>query len=339
MDSCSCHSLRGSSTSSSRRSCDSIVLTRPAACVGGLDARALPGPVVVGHLALGPQRSPDRLLPLALRLLHQAGALVVVLLVGLARLLAPQRPRLHVGLEAAVVERGRAGRLVEVQDRRHRPRQELAVVRDDDQPGLQAEHELLEPLQAGEVEVVGRLVEQEDVVAREQHAGQRRPRRLAARQRHGLGVEQVQRQTEVDAHLLGPHLQVGAAEVEPALERGAVGVVGTGRPRAQRLRRGVQRALRGGDAGPAGEERAQHLTGAAVRLLREQPHGGSPRRDVHRAAVGLQLAGEHRQQRRLPGAVRTDHADPGAGATVSETPDSTSVGPRTTGQSSTTRVA
>ena len=90
---------------------------------------------------------------------------------------------------------------------------------DDDEAGLQPEHELLEALEPGEVEVVGRLVEQEDVVAAEQDAGQRRPGRLPAGQRRGLGVEQADGQAEVRADLLGAHVEVGAAEVEPAGQR------------------------------------------------------------------------------------------------------------------------
>jgi hypothetical protein len=126
----------------------------------------------------------------------------------------------------------------EVTVRARNSRSWLTTTRPADRP----EHEPLEPLEAGEVEVVGRLVEQEDVVARQQHRGERGPRRLPARQVHRLGVEQVGRQPEVDADLLGAHVEVGAAEVEPALE--CLAVVGSVRALGQRDGRGVEVGLR-----------------------------------------------------------------------------------------------
>ena len=57
--------------------------------------------------------------------------------------------------------------------------------------------EALQPCQAVEVEVVGRLVEQQHVEAGQQNRGQRRARSLAAGKRHGLQVEQGGIQAEV----------------------------------------------------------------------------------------------------------------------------------------------
>ena len=51
---------------------------------------------------------------------------------------------------------------------------------DQHDPAAQPAHERLEPFQAGEVEVVGRLVEQHEVEAAEQQRGQRGPGRLPA---------------------------------------------------------------------------------------------------------------------------------------------------------------
>jgi hypothetical protein len=56
-------------------------------------------------------------------------------------------------------------------------------VRDEHDARGQAAEEPLQPLEAGEVEVVRRLVEQEDVEAREQDRSERGTRRLAARER------------------------------------------------------------------------------------------------------------------------------------------------------------
>jgi hypothetical protein len=55
-------------------------------------------------------------------------------------------------------------------------------VADDDQRAALRRERRLQPLDGGEVEVVGRLVEQEDVRLRRQHAGERRTPRLAAGQ-------------------------------------------------------------------------------------------------------------------------------------------------------------
>ena len=70
----------------------------------------------------------------------------------------------------------------------------------------------LEPVEPVEVEVVGRLVEQEHVEAGEQQGGQARPGRLAAGQRRRRLVEQPRRQPEVGPHLADAGVEVGAAE-------------------------------------------------------------------------------------------------------------------------------
>ncbi len=83
---------------------------------------------------------------------------------------------------------------------------------------LVAGHEVGHQLEAGGIEVVGRLVEQQHLVAAEQHGRERRPRGLAARETPEravrLGVE-----PELPGDLLQPVLEVGAAEREPVLER------------------------------------------------------------------------------------------------------------------------
>ncbi len=75
----------------------------------------------------------------------------------------------------------------------------------------------LQALQAVQVEVVGRLVEQEDVVAGEQQRGEAGAGRLAAGER-GHRLVQADGQAERGGDLLGPLVEVGAAEVEPALQ-------------------------------------------------------------------------------------------------------------------------
>ena len=63
-------------------------------------------------------------------------------------------------------------------------------MRDDDEAGSKAVDEALQQVEPGEVEVVRRLVEQEDVEAREQDRRQPRPRALSAGDRPERPVEQ-----------------------------------------------------------------------------------------------------------------------------------------------------
>ena len=79
-------------------------------------------------------------------------------------------------------------------------------------------------LEAGEVEVVGRLVEQQHVLAREQDGSQRGPRRLAAGEVADRDVEPIGRQADLGQHRAGAGVEVVAADGEEVLERGAVGL-------------------------------------------------------------------------------------------------------------------
>ena len=79
--------------------------------------------------------------------------------------------------------------------------------------------EALQAREAVEVEVVGRLVEQQDVEAAEQDRRQRRARRLAARERRRLQLEQRDVEPEVAQDGLRAWLEVGAAEREPVPRR------------------------------------------------------------------------------------------------------------------------
>ena len=78
--------------------------------------------------------------------------------------------------------------------------------------------EPLEPAQPREVEVVGRLVEQEDVEAREQDRGERGAGRLAAREGRELAPG-ARAEADVGQDGPGAGLEVLAAEGEEAVER------------------------------------------------------------------------------------------------------------------------
>ncbi len=118
------------------------------------------------------------------------------------------------------------------------------------------------------------------------------------------------REAEVGAHRADPGVEVGRTEREVAVER--VGVARRRRPGrwfGEGRGRGVERVLRGGDAGAAREVRPHRLARAAFRFLREVPDGRGRRRERDRARVGRVEAGEDLEQRRLAGAVRRDDAD------------------------------
>ena len=122
-------------------------------------------------------------------------------------------------------------------------------MRDDHRAARALGDEALEPLEAVEVEVVGRLVEEQDVEAREQDRRQRGAGGLAAGERDGLEVEQRGIEAEVAQDRLGARLEVGAAELEPGLERLGVAVGGARGVRGQLGGRGLHARVGGGDAG------------------------------------------------------------------------------------------
>lgn len=166
----------------------------------------------------------------------------------------------------------------------------------------------LQALQAVQVEVVGRLVEQEDVVPRQEQRGETGAGGLAAGE---CGHRQVEAdgQTEVGGDLLGTLVQVGAAEGQPAFEGVGVRVVGSRRLVDQGLRRGVHRRLRVGDTGPAGEELPHCLVRAPLRLLREVADGGGGRGEPQLALLRPVEPGEQPEQRRFSGSVDSDETD------------------------------
>ena len=119
---------------------------------------------------------------------------LVLLLLGLAH---PLQPRLAL-LEVVAVVAGVVGQLPEVHlgDPRDDRVEEVAVVRDEDDGVRVVVEVLLEPVARLEVEVVGRLVEQQQVGAREQQLGERDAHLPAARERLGRAVEVVRREAE-----------------------------------------------------------------------------------------------------------------------------------------------
>ncbi len=265
--------------------------------------------VVVGRLAPGVADALVHPGALHLRPVLEGGALVGVLLVVVPGVAAGHRAFLEVRLVAAAVEVDLPLGQVEFEDLGDGAGEELAVVADDDGAGAQAGHEAFEAVQAVEVEVVGRLVEEEDVVAGEEEGGETGAGGLAAGER-GHRLVQADGEAQCLGGLPRPVVEVGAAQGEPALQGRRVGVVGSGGAVDEGLGGLVHGPLGLGDAGTAGQELPDALAGAALRLLREVADGGGGRGQAQLAPFRCGQPGEHPQEGGLARAVgphETDH--------------------------------
>ncbi len=96
---------------------------------------------------------------------------------------------------------------------------EVAVVADQDDRAGVVGQEALQPLHAGEVEVVGRLVEQQHVGVLEQEAGERDAHHPAARELTDVALDVAIGEAEAGEDPSGLGLHAVAAEcLEPMLE-------------------------------------------------------------------------------------------------------------------------
>ena len=239
----------------------------------GLGGRLAPDLVVVGvllHRVAHALRAP---LALGAGARHEVGAGAGVLLVGLPRVAPGDGPLLQEGVVAAVVDRDLALGQVELHDPGDAAGQELAVVRDEDDPAAESLHERLEARQPVEVEVVGRLVEQDDVEPAEQERGQGDPGGLPAgqgrHQRVGADVE-----PEVGQHRCDPVVEVGRAARHPAVERDGVRVVGARLAGPEPRGGGLHRRGRLGRARAPGDVLRHRLARHPLVLLGEQADEG-----------------------------------------------------------------
>ncbi len=181
--------------------------------------------------------------------------------------------------------------------------EEPAVVRDQDDRRVEADERLLEPFERLDVEVVGRLVEQQQRRARRQHARQRSARQLAAGERRQrpveVGVDEAEAVHDVrDALAPG----VAADRLEARLDAGVLldrALVALAHLLFEHgeLRLELDRLAAAGQHVVA--QRQVALTRRALVVQRD------PRALLEHqlAAVDRRLPGEHPQQRRLPGAV------------------------------------
>jgi hypothetical protein len=163
---------------------------------------------------------------------------------------------------------------VELEHPGRHPVEDVAVVGHHDEPAPEAGQVLLEPRDGVEVEVVGRLVEDEEVALvpahRQQGPRQRHPLRLAARQGGDVGIHQRSHAEPVEHRLDLPGRARGVGGRRPDGAGGQVGVL-----------------VEGGDA---------HAPATA-----------------HDPRLRLRHPGDDAQQRRLAAPVEPDDAEPVAG--------------------------
>ena len=207
-------------------------------------------------------------------------------------------PRL-VGRERARIAAQHAA--VELDDARRDGVEEGAVVRHDHDAALEADEQLLEPGDRVEVEVVGRLVEQQHVGDGDERARERDALLGAARELgdRARAVEMEVRQRRLDALLPVP----GVERLDPRLQRIEVGAFGV------RLV-GVAHDARLGDAFADGVE---HGAGVVEQRLLRHVADAQALRLLQQAVVELLEPGDDLEQRRLAGAVAADQADALAG--------------------------
>src|SRR5581483_9163133 len=198
--------------------------------------------------------SPPLAVPALLPLLHPpallddpvALALVVLVVAVVALALAPAL-RLVLAPAAGILARARHA-LGQLEDPVGSAVEEDAVVGDDGSTAAESGQEALEALEPVEVEVVRRLVEEEDVEPRKQDRRERGASRLAAGERRQRQLETVGAQPEVGGDETSARLEVVAAEP---------------------LREVIQLGPGRRDAGSPGEVLQERLAGACVRLLRQ----------------------------------------------------------------------
>ena len=185
-------------------------------------------------------------------------------------------------------------------------------MRDEDHRGVERLQLALEPLEARDVEVVRRLVEQQQVGVAAERARERRARQLAARERAQRPVEVLVGEAEAAQHrgrVVAP--AVAARVLEPRLRlRVAVQrrlVVRAAAPSPARATRAPARARRGRRAPESTYSRSVTSRSSGGRWSCSATRVPFCEREL--AAVLLGLAGEHAEQRRLAGAVRAGERD------------------------------
>ena len=237
---------------------------------------------------------------------------LAVALLGAVLLLAPLEQPLLLGPErrvAALVDGQGTCHRIQLEDARDRLIEEAAVVGHDQHGTREGRQIPLQPADAVQVEVVGRLVQQQDGGTRQQHPGQHHAGRLPARQLAEARAVGQAGDADVAAHLVdrvaeAPSVQRLVAVLERAVggHRGLV---------ARRHRRFQRPHLAVGGVDLAGRP-AQVLPQRQIRIGRLLLEVGDAVGVAHADAAGVRPAParQQAQQRRLADAVGADQTYP-----------------------------
>ncbi len=190
--------------------------------------------------------------------------------------------------------------------------QEPAVVGDQDDGGVEVDQVALQPLQRGDVEMVGGLVEQQQVGLGGQRPGQRGAGQLAAGEGRELALAPARGRSRGRAGLPAPGRASGSRRRLRA---------GAGRPRrrpSSPRRRPATSPPRGARARPRCRACRRGRRRRSRRASSLESRGGrwscratrAPRWIVSEPESGRQLAGEDPQQGRLAGAVAAGEGHP-----------------------------
>lgn len=183
-----------------------------------------------------------------------------------------------------------------------------------DHAAAHASDDLFQPGQSVEVEIVGGLVEKDDVEAGAQQRRQAHARGLTSGEtghQRRLGCAGGRVESQLGEHRGQAFVEIRGSGREPMIQRRGVSLVPG--PVGQRRRGRVHRGRRRRATGPSGHVLAHRLARRPLMLLRQPAHEGVRRRPHHRSLQRCEITGEDAEQRRLPGTVGADHPDHIAG--------------------------
>ena len=187
---------------------------------------------------------------------------------------------------------------------------------DEDHAGVECRELTLEPLEALHVEMVRRLVQQDQVGIARERPRQRRARELTTREGRELAIEVGVAETEPAQHrgrAVAP--APAAAVLQPGLGlRVAAQRPGVVRSRRHRLLQGAELRLDRDQVGRAGQRVLAQGEVAVARGPLVVERDPRPLRERELATLERRLAGERAQQRRLARTVGAGQREPVATA-------------------------
>ena len=180
---------------------------------------------------------------------------------------------------------------------------------DECQRALQPQDVSLETSQTIQVQIVGRLVQQQYVEARQHQRSQTNSCCLAAGQRvHVLGQQSLG-QTKFAPHLPSSNVKVGGTQRKPGIEGIAVPIIGANHRATKVCGGGIKLDICCSNARAPPDIVGNGLV-KPLRLLVEVANGGRWRRGCHRAIISVHEPSQNPKQRRFANTVGADEAHP-----------------------------